>query len=82
MRMRIITLSKRQTPCEQSLKLSNKELILADQAEQLSKREQLAAIDMQALITANTGKSSYATAETAVNHADALIKALNTNKQA
>ena len=55
---------------------------MADQTEQLSKREQLAAIAMQALITANTGKSSYATAETAVNHADALIKALNINKQA
>ncbi|WP_178379233.1 hypothetical protein [Psychrobacter sp. C 20.9] len=50
---------------------------MADKTEQLTKREQLAAIAMQALITANTGKSSYATAETAVKHADALIKALN-----
>jgi hypothetical protein len=47
------------------------------QSEPLSRREQMAIAAMQALIAANTGKSSYLTAEMAVNHADALIKALN-----
>lgn len=47
------------------------------QSEPLSRREQIAIAAMQALIAANTGKSSYLTAEMAVNHADALIKALN-----
>lgn len=56
---------------------------MADQIEQLSKREQLAASIMQGVITANAGKqvNSHDMAQAAVKHADALIKALNTNNQ-
>lgn len=52
--------------------------------EQLSRRDQLAASIMQGVITANAGKkvNSHDTAQAAVKHADALIKALGTNNQA
>lgn len=52
---------------------------MATQTEVLSRRDQLAASIMQGIITANAGKrvGSYEMAETAVKHADALIKALN-----
>lgn len=52
---------------------------MSNQPEQLSRRDQLAASIMQGVITANAGKqvSSHNMAETAVKHADALIKALN-----
>ena len=55
---------------------------MSNQSEPLSRRDKIAIAAMQALIAANNGKSSYLTAEMAVNHADALIKALGTNKQA
>ncbi len=57
---------------------------MADQTQQLSRRDQLAASIMQGVITANAGKqvNSHDMAQAAVKHADALIKALNTNKQA
>lgn len=58
---------------------SNKEPILGTKAEPLSRRDQLAAIVMQGVITANAGKSvnSISIAETTVKHTDALIKALD-----
>lgn len=52
---------------------------MSNQSEPLSRRDKIAIAAMQALITANAGRSSYTTAETAVNYADALIKALGTN---
>ncbi|MBO1529624.1 hypothetical protein J3492_00150 [Psychrobacter sp. F1192] len=53
-----------------------------NQTEQLSRRDQLAAAVMQGVITANAGKqvTSYAMAESAVKHADALIKALDSHE--
>lgn len=47
--------------------------------EVLSRRDQIAASIMQGIIIANAGKrvGSYEMAETAVKHADALIKELN-----
>lgn len=56
--------------------------LMSNQSEPLSRRDKIAIAAMQALIATNNGKSSYLTAEMAVNHADALIKALGTNKQA
>lgn len=52
---------------------------MSNQPEQLSRRDQLTVAAMQGLIIANAGKqvSSHNMAETAVKHADALIKALN-----
>ena len=52
---------------------------MSNQSEQLSRRDQLAAVVMQGIIAANAGKrvGSYEMAETAVKHADALITALN-----
>ncbi|WP_201595384.1 hypothetical protein [Psychrobacter vallis] len=52
---------------------------MVNKAEPLSRRDQLAASIMQGIITANAGKrvGSYEMAETAVKHADALIKALS-----
>lgn len=52
---------------------------MANKNEPLSRRDQLAAIVMQGLITTNAGKqvNSVSMAETAVKHTDALIKALN-----
>ena len=57
---------------------------MSNQSEQLSRRDQLAASVMQGVITASAGKqvSSHDMAQAAVKHADALIKALGTNKQA
>ena len=57
---------------------------MSSQSEPLSRRDQLAAAVMQGIITANAGKrvGSYEMAETAVKHADALIKALNVKIQA
>lgn len=57
---------------------------MATQTEVLSRRDQLAAAAMQGLINAHAGKqvSSYAMAESAVKHADALIKALGATNQA
>ena len=57
---------------------------MSNQSEPLSRRDQLAAVVMQGIITANAGKrvGSYEMAETAVKHADALIKALNVKIQA
>lgn len=54
---------------------------MSNQSGSLSRCEQMAIAAMQALIAANTRKSSYLTAEMAVNHADALIKELD-KKQA
>ena len=52
---------------------------MSNQSEQLSRREQLAAAVMQGIIIANAGKQvgSHTMADTAVKHADALIKALS-----
>ena len=49
------------------------------QSEPLSRREQMAIAAMQGLIKAHAGKkvNSVKIAESAVQHADALIKALN-----
>ena len=57
---------------------------MSNQSEQLSRREQLAAAAMQGLIQANAGKqvNSVKIAESAVQHADALLKALNVKIQA
>ena len=57
---------------------------MADKTEPLSRRDQLTVAAMQGLIIANAGKqvNSVQIAESAVQHADALIKALGTNKQA
>ena len=57
---------------------------MSNQSEPLSRREQLAAAAMQGLIQANAGKqvNSVKIAESAVQHADALIKALNVKIQA
>ena len=54
---------------------------MSNRPEQLSRRDQLAASIMQGVITANAGKqvNSHDMAQAAVKHADALIKALNTN---
>jgi len=52
---------------------------LANQTELLSRRDQLAAAAMQSLIKAHAGKqvNSIKIAKSAVQHADALIIALN-----
>lgn len=52
---------------------------MSNQSEQLSRRDQIAASVMQGIIIASAGKrvGSYEMAETAVKHADALIKELN-----
>ena len=57
---------------------------MSNQSEPLSRREQIAASIMQGVIIANAGKqvSKHDMANTAVNQADALIKALNVKIQA
>ena len=57
---------------------------MSNQPEQLSRRDQLAAAAMQGLIKAHAGKqvNSVKIAESAVQHADALIDALNVKIQA
>ena len=57
---------------------------MSNQSEQLSRRDQLAAAAMQGLIQAHAGKqvSSVQIALSAVQHADALIAALNVKIQA
>ena len=57
---------------------------MSNKPEQLSRRDQLAAAAMQSLIKAHAGKqvNSVKIAESAVQHADALIKALNLKSQA
>ena len=57
---------------------------MSNQSEQLSRRDQLAAAVMQGIIIANAGKqvSKHDMANTAVNQADALIKALSAKIQA
>ena len=52
---------------------------MSNESEPLSRRDQLAAAVMQGIIIANAGKrvASYEMAETAVKHADALIKEHN-----
>lgn len=57
---------------------------MSNQSEPLSRREQLAAAAMQGLIQAHAGKqvSSVQIALSAVQHADALIAALNVKIQA
>ena len=52
---------------------------MSNQSEPLSRRDQLAAAVMQGIIAANAGKqvNSVKIAESAVQHADALIAALN-----
>ena len=51
---------------------------MSNQSEPLSRRDQIAAVAMQGLITANAGKqvNSVQIAVSAVQHADALITAL------
>lgn len=57
---------------------------MSNQSKPLSRRDQLAASAMQGLIQAHAGKqvNSVEIAESAVKHADALIKALNLKIQA
>lgn len=57
---------------------------MSNQSEPLSRRDQLAASAMQGLIIANAGKQvgSFQIALSAVQHADALIAALNVKIQA
>lgn len=57
---------------------------MSNQSEQLSRRDQIAAAAMQGLIQANAGKkvNSVRIAESAVQHADALLKELNAKIQA
>lgn len=57
---------------------------MSNRPEQLSRRDQLAVAVMQGVIAANAGKqvNSVKIAESAVQHADALIKALNLKSQA
>lgn len=57
---------------------------MSNQSEPLNRREQLAAAAMQGLIQANAGKkvNSVQIAGSAVQHADALIAALNVKIQA
>lgn len=52
---------------------------MSNESEPLSRRDQLAAAVMQGIIIASAGKrvGSHEMAETAVKHADALIKELN-----
>ena len=51
---------------------------MSNNSESLTRRDQLAVAVMQGVITANAGKqvTSYSMAETAVKHADALLKRL------
>lgn len=62
-----------------SFYLPNKESILVNKSEPLSRRDQLAAAAMQGLIQAHAGKqvNSVKIAKSAVKHADALLKELN-----
>lgn len=57
---------------------------MVNKSEPLSRRDQLAAAAMQGLIQANAGKqvNSVKIAKSAVQHADALIAALNVKIQA
>lgn len=57
---------------------------MSNQSEQLSRRDQIATAAMQGLIQAHAGKkvNSVRIAESAVQHADALLKELNANNQA
>ena len=57
---------------------------MSNQSEPLSRRDQLAAAAMQGLIQAHAGKqvNSVQIALSAVQHADALIAALNVKIQA
>ena len=57
---------------------------MSNQSVQLSRRDQIATAAMQGLIQAHAGKkvNSVRIAESAVQHADALLKELNANNQA
>ena len=71
MRMRIIDASKRQNRLDDSI---DKEVFMSNATEQLNRRDTLAGMVMQALITKGGNASRYELAEYAVKQTDLLIK--------